>query len=60
MSNLTTVEQLAVEQGLPVGRLLYIIHQPNAPRPVRRGPDLYYDRDQLLRHVRAHHWSARC
>jgi hypothetical protein len=61
VSNLTTVEQLAVEHDVPVGRALYISHLPNAPRPaLRRGREVLYDRDELLRHLLAHHWVARC
>lgn len=58
--NHATVEELAVEQGLSMGRLLYLLHRPSAPRPERRGRETVYDRDEVQRHLRAHHWVMRC
>ncbi|MET4021471.1 hypothetical protein ABIC10_006596 [Bradyrhizobium sp. S3.2.12] len=53
MANLVSAEEIAVEHGLPVGRILYLTWQQTFPRPVRRtSRDRWWDPDEVATYLR--------
>lgn len=55
-----TIEDIAAAHRVRIGLLLYLRGKPEFPRPVERGREPRWDREEVALYFRNAHWSARC